>query len=657
LECGNTVSVEEALDRLLPGAKLRCQAPFRASTSFAAFLARSAEGKPFVHDVGTSTTHWLCDEDAAAKGYSLSIQHGPTLAETRNELDKIPAAELETRWAELARHLNEVERMSIIDHVKSRLPNLSKATLKASMQVVMAAYSTTLQQLKSGGRQLVVFSPSDTVSQSLLVEDLILRSSKDWEYVEFGGVPCSLERSASPQAADSLPRGSFPVLNPINEADMRARVERVAVFGAATKDGFKPGEIPATILKNLLHLTDERHAPRVQGLLLHPTVLLDGTILNVQGVDDSSGLLMLANPMGDVKPYSKRQAHQALKRLKKNFLDGFDFEEPIDEDVAISAFFTGVIRRSLPQAPGYAILATVQASGKTTLARRLHLMITGHDLVVQSFPEGDASEARKKLLAALMQSRPMICFDNYSDGFTFESPVLAAMMTSPTYEDRLLGESQLVSAPTNTLFVLTGNNLALGSDEVSRWLVVRLNPRSTSPHQRKFKNADVVTHALKIREEALRDVIGIVAGYLANPRKLPPSSRFPDWDRMVRQPIMWAGGADTADVFETNLQNSPSRSAPEVVLSVLGNLYGSAPFTAQQVAAEISLQSLNTSGGDLAKLYEALVQLKAKSPTKSSSAGRALSSIVNRHVSTAQGVMKLTKSVTQGTTYYKVESV
>ena len=39
--------------------KLRCEAPFRASSSEAAFIAIGKDGLPFVHDVGTGTTHYL----------------------------------------------------------------------------------------------------------------------------------------------------------------------------------------------------------------------------------------------------------------------------------------------------------------------------------------------------------------------------------------------------------------------------------------------------------------------------------------------------------------------------------------------------------------------------------------------------------------------
>lgn len=43
--------------------KVRCQTPFRDSSSFAAIINIGREGTPFVFDVGTSTTHWLNDDD------------------------------------------------------------------------------------------------------------------------------------------------------------------------------------------------------------------------------------------------------------------------------------------------------------------------------------------------------------------------------------------------------------------------------------------------------------------------------------------------------------------------------------------------------------------------------------------------------------------
>ena len=57
LEDGSLTTVRAALARY--NGKIRCQAPFRASTSMAAFLAIDESGAPFVFDSGTNTKHVL----------------------------------------------------------------------------------------------------------------------------------------------------------------------------------------------------------------------------------------------------------------------------------------------------------------------------------------------------------------------------------------------------------------------------------------------------------------------------------------------------------------------------------------------------------------------------------------------------------------------
>lgn len=53
---GSTVTVAQAIAR---GEKLRCQAPFRESSSMAAFFAVAVSGRPYVHDSGTGVSYYL----------------------------------------------------------------------------------------------------------------------------------------------------------------------------------------------------------------------------------------------------------------------------------------------------------------------------------------------------------------------------------------------------------------------------------------------------------------------------------------------------------------------------------------------------------------------------------------------------------------------
>lgn len=67
------LTVRELVGRGITG-KIRCQTPFRDSTSYAAFYSTNADGIPFVYDSGTGITHWL--NQFEAEDVKLIKAHG-----------------------------------------------------------------------------------------------------------------------------------------------------------------------------------------------------------------------------------------------------------------------------------------------------------------------------------------------------------------------------------------------------------------------------------------------------------------------------------------------------------------------------------------------------------------------------------------------------
>lgn len=59
---GVSRTLRERVAEIPPGGKLRCETPFRASQSEAAFIRVLSDGSPMLHDVGTSTNYYLADE-------------------------------------------------------------------------------------------------------------------------------------------------------------------------------------------------------------------------------------------------------------------------------------------------------------------------------------------------------------------------------------------------------------------------------------------------------------------------------------------------------------------------------------------------------------------------------------------------------------------
>ncbi|EKZ97626.1 hypothetical protein D769_19253 [Cupriavidus sp. HMR-1] len=88
------MTVGQAAELLPQGGRLRCQAPFRDSSSWAAFLCKGNEGRLYVYDSATETKHWLSDYDWAVMGFESLPEPTPE--------QEVLAAEIAARNAEKA---------------------------------------------------------------------------------------------------------------------------------------------------------------------------------------------------------------------------------------------------------------------------------------------------------------------------------------------------------------------------------------------------------------------------------------------------------------------------------------------------------------------------------------------------------------------------
>ena len=109
-------------------------------------------------------------------------------------------------------------------------------------------------------------------------------------------------------------------------------------------------------------------------------------------------------------------------------------------------------------APMFSMSAPVQSSGKTALARVNSHLVHGVGLPVTSWPNND-EEMGKHLLGILMEGVSIVLFDNLPEGGRIESDELAKASTADKYRRRILGENREGEAPTNVVWLFTGNNI------------------------------------------------------------------------------------------------------------------------------------------------------------------------------------------------------
>lgn len=649
LQGGEQLTVRDAIERFQDNGKLRCQAPFRESSSFAAFLSKTASGKLFVHDSGTNTTHWLKDDDALAIG--CDALH-PSVENVLALCQQVPSEQLETKFASWTLRLPPSERDQVLRLVKQRT-NQSMGVLREHLKCAESQAREAAMENLIGQRTVIHYTPGSITEMATTAGHAITAATPVGEYFSFSGkLSQVVSQPSTLTTSNGHPTTPLPSIQPLDVVGMRRLIEANVVFKNGSKGASKIIDVPQAVIDTLL-AGNAHAAPTVKGLLLHPSVRSDGTIWAGPGLDSATSLMYAGDPFDTLPPYRQRAAKEALKRLRQTFLQGFAFATRADEDMALASLFTGVVRRMLPQAPGFAYVAPMQASGKTTLARIVHLILTGREMDVCRFPEGNEEEMAKYLLALLQSSPEMICLDNVTDGLTFHSTTLAQAITAPVFNARVLGKSQAMSCPTNALFVVTGNNIQLGADEATRWLMVNLDTKSAQPHTRQFTHPDIVAHAHSIRHQVLRDVVGIIAGFLQFGLHTPPTTRFPLWDQMVRQPLMWVGATDAADAINANITKSPTINASLALVLSLHEYFKTQSFTAVQVA-----QALNTMGvlpDKLQPIAGALGELKVRDIKNPNSVGRALGSIVGRPIEHDSHIFKLVRKIVNGTSHYSID--
>lgn len=540
-----------------------------------------------------------------------------------------PLEELKKHWPQQAAALTTAEaqlafRKEVVSRIGITVTEYN-AIVKEARRELNRVEAQARADRHAAGRQRLLYEPDREGMQAAEVEKLlcnyVVGNDREHEYFIFGGRPSRvitdvLPETHAPGVKDGRPP-AVPRIAQYQDATLQTLCEQVVVFERMDQMGHPTAiKIPQGVKDIMLNRDDHTCATQVTGLLTHPIVTPAGEILNREGLHPESRLLQFGAPVDGCRPYTQAEAREAVQRLKRDFLEGFEFESDLDAIAALGFLFSAVQRRVLDMAPGFAIIATNQSSGKTTLARRTHVILSQQDMPVISYPERE-EEMQKTLLSLLLASPALVCLDNIPDGDKFCSASMAAVLTSATYKQRILGASREVSVPTNTTFVITGNNLELGRDEDSRWLTIRLDTRRADPEKRKFANPDVVAHARTIRDAVLRDVIGIVAGGLHAAPELPSGSRFQRWDKMVRRPIAWATGVDLSAVFDRNRENSVERNETAGIMSAIHAVMGDQRFSPKQLLEAMDPFSVDEESYErrmLAERLEPLLVTKAGAP-------------------------------------------
>lgn len=431
------------------------------------------------------------------------------------------------------------------------------------------------------GRAVVRYEPEHLADAGQLIQRAMLDDTAHEPLLTYEGRYVSIRHSQAVTAIQRL-RGAKgrAFIHAHDNESLRARImESAKVYSwksAGGKGAWSPVRCPDDLVSHL-QSSAKRNVPGLTGIITAPTILPDGSDIWTAGYHDASGLYADFDPAEfpgiDAIP-TQKDAAAARAWLRRELFGEVAFRDETDADVAIAALITGCVRRFLGAAPAFLYVSAMPGSGKSTLMFSISTAVSG-GAEPRTWPKND-EEMNKTLLTVLQKNALTINFDNLARGTAIaKESSLAAVLTSESYSGRLLGGNSDALLPASILVQITGNNVRLQDDMPSRIIPCRLDPRMENPAARKFKR-NLLDWTAQNRGAIVRAALTIVAAYLRNgkPEVSGDVSRFQDWDKMVRKPLMYAGGSNVVLAMLAAAEDDDVKNELSEVMAAWWSLFG-----------------------------------------------------------------------------------
>lgn len=349
---------------------------------------------------------------------------------------------------------------------------------------------------------------------------------------------------------------------------------------------------PEKVAQTYLARSGHWKLPRLLGAISAPTLRPDGSVLQVPGYDQDTATWYdpcgLDFPPVPAKP-SQKQAMMALDTLLTAF-GTIPFVATSDASVAVALMLTSLVRRSLPSAPMGAITAPTPGSGKTLIADCISILATGVAAAAMQYAASD-EESEKIALSVLMSGDPVVLIDNVER--PLQGAWLCSILTSETHRGRILGRSEMISVPTTTLFLATGNKLVIQGDLRTRTLLCRIDPKHEKPEERKF-DVELRDVFYERRAELVTAALTLMRAYIVGGERssvFRPWGRFERWSTFCREPLMWLGAPDPCESYSLMAEEDPERQEHLQMLAAVESVFKNEKVTARQVIEQAVLEA------------------------------------------------------------------
>jgi hypothetical protein len=154
----------------------------------------------------------------------------------------------------------------------------------------------------------------------------------------------------------------------------------------------------------------------------------------------------------------------------------------------------------------------------------------------------DDEEWRKRLTAKLRQIPSLVLIDNLRH--PLDSSAVAAALTAPHWEDRILGASEMTRLPIRCVWIATGNNPEFSNEMARRIVRIRLDAHIDQPWRRDgFRHPDLISWVRSNRSRLVSACLIIIRAWIAAGR--PNGTRvigsYENWSRIMGGVLEVAG--------------------------------------------------------------------------------------------------------------------
>ena len=399
--------------------------------------------------------------------------------------------------------------------------------------------------------------------------------------------------------------------------------------GIRHKNVFPSRELAAVVRKRAARM--EQVFMPLRSISETPILRPDGSIVVRPGYDSETGIYHVPAPglrVPEVPEKPKANEVEKAVELLEELLCDFPFENDASRAHALAALLTIVLRDFIcDPVPAFGLDAPVRGSGKGLLASVISILGTGRPDAAKMPDTRSEEEWRKRIMTMLHDGARVCILDNVEH--PIRSPSLAALITSDSYTDRILGRTESAMYLNRTTWLATGNNLRLAGDMPRRFVISRINPEMEMPWRRKesdFRHPNLVQYTRENRGELLWAIYVLVRLWVSRgqpaPQDVPSYGGFERW-RLVIGGILEA--AEISGLLENQdemLALADEESAEwATFLGAWLDRYGERGVLAKDVVRDIR----GDQAPDLRESLPSQIREKLESAQSSTALGQALS--------------------------------